>query len=200
MALPIRALHRNQSLTADQIRRLKLMSGPITPGVQAVLDMINTYSSVAAVPPVLGGVDLVPFSVPYPRFQDTNNLSLVTFVHHPNVSVILPGDLEKEGWRAMLADRSFQDHLRRVRVFVASHHGRDNGYLPEVFNYCSPDIIVISDTAIQYNTQENCYAQHARGLTSGGTTRRVLTTRRDCHITIRTISQGYQVVTDQALP
>ncbi len=198
--LPIQVLHRNESLTADQIRRMKLASGPITPGVEAVLDMISTASSNPMVPPALGGVELTTFSLPYPQFQDTNNLSLVAFVHHPSVSLVLPGDLEKEGWRIMLADRLFREHLRRVRVFVASHHGRENGYLPEVFNHCTPDIVVISDTAIQHDTQENCYAQHARGITMDGTNRRVLTTRRDGHITITTHALGYQVATHRALP
>jgi hypothetical protein len=54
-------------------------------------------------------------------------------------------DIEREGWLEMLKLPSFQQCLREVNVFVASHHGRENGYCEEVFQYCTPDIVVISD-------------------------------------------------------
>jgi len=69
-----------------------------------------------------------------------------------------------------------------VNLFVASHHGRENGYCEEVLNLC-PQIkaVVISDKEKGYQTQETVdrYRQYAGGFLYGDEVRRVLTTRRD---------------------
>jgi hypothetical protein len=76
-----------------------------------------------------------------------------------------------------------------VNVFVASHHGRENGYCEEMFQHCRPDIVIISDKKVDHNTQEHCYGTHAsgidfwRGIEYLGR-RYVLTTRKDGHIAI----------------
>ncbi len=200
--LPIRIFYRNRSMSPDQIRQLKLRSGPLEQGVRAAIDMISGATDVTPhtqAAAALGGVEVTTFCNDYPTFQDMNNLSLVSFIHHAQVSIVLPGDLEKAGWQQLLGNPTFREHLGRVQIFVASHHGRENGYLPEVFNYCTPDIVIISDTAIQYATQENKYAQHARGLpwNNRTSTRYVLTTRHDGNITIETPSQGGYFITAQ---
>lgn len=205
--IPIHSLRRNRSLTIDQVREMKQREGrPIGPGLKALLEMGSTYT-VAAPDVDFAGATVKTFQNSYgsnfPRFADTNNLSLVTFIHQGAASIILPGDLEKAGWQALLANPEFLAHLRRVNIFVASHHGRANGYLPDVFDHCTPDIVIISDTAMQYDTQENSYAQHARGLSwnNGMTTRYVLTTRRDGNITItNTAASGYHITARRELP
>jgi beta-lactamase superfamily II metal-dependent hydrolase len=123
----------------------------------------------------------------YPRFDDTNNLSLVTFLHYRDIHIVFPGDLEKDGWRALLKDPSFRGHLSRVNFLVASHHGRENGYCPEVFDYCSPALAIMSDGPIQHATQsKDNYRQHVSGIPwRGGNRRWVLTTRGDGLISIR---------------
>lgn len=206
-SIPIHTLRRNKSITPVQIRELKLRQGyPLGPGLKAALDMGDTYTT--TVPDIdFAGAEIKTFQnnygATYPQFGDTNNLSLVTFIHLGSVSIVLPGDLEKVGWQALLADPNFIAHLRPVYIFVASHHGRANGYLPQVFDFCKPDIIVISDTAIQHDTQDNTYRQHARGLAWNNRTetRYVLTTRKDGNITITTQSKtGYHIRAQQALP
>ncbi len=204
-SMPIRSLYRNKSLTPDQIAQLKRRSGGLEPGVETVVAMARRYNT--SVSPqnraewALTGIELATFSNPYPRFQDTNNLSLVAFVHHRDVSVVLPGDLETAGWEALLEQPAFRDHLARVKVFVTSHHGRSNGYCARVFEHCEPAIFVTSDTNKQYGTQEQRYDQHARGLRwDDGGTRRSLTTRRDGHIRIATkLEGGYRVTTNATL-
>lgn len=39
----------------------------------------------------------------------------------------------------MLKNADFRQRLAEVNVFVASHHGRENGYCEEVFQYCKPE-------------------------------------------------------------
>jgi hypothetical protein len=126
-----------------------------------------------------------------------NNLSIVTFVRYHGFSIVFPGDLERMEWLKHLENALFRQALSRVKVFVAPHHGRKNGYCREVFDWCKPDLVIISDTAKQYDSQEHSYARHAlgreffrNGFNVG--TRSVLTTRSDGHITIE---QNVQTVT-----
>lgn len=176
-------LYRNRSISADQLRALKLEGGPITSAMESMLDMIGTYTGEAPIPPpAFPGVE---FSIFYnsfgPQFGDTNNISLVTFLKFGGHRFIIPGDLEEAGWRALLSRTDFQAELRDVNVFVASHHGRESGYCPEVFALCRPRVVVFSDGPILHATQEmaNTYGSHATGVPFDGKTRRVLSTRSD---------------------
>jgi beta-lactamase superfamily II metal-dependent hydrolase len=112
------------------------------------------------------------------------------------MGIIFPGDLEAAGWRALLQNKSFISQLSRVNIFVTSHHGRETGYCPEVFNYCAPHIFIISDREIVHETQKQLYARHASGvLWNGGPERRyVLTTRSDGLISLsKTLGQPYYI-------
>ena len=143
--------------------------------------MISGYTDVVYIhtAPKLEGVDVNFFQNPYPLFHDTNNLSKVTFLRCRGINIVFPGDLEKPGWRELLKNSSFCSELETVNLFVASHHGRESGYCSEIFDHCSPDIIIISDTSIQYETQEVDYRKHATGIRwADGTMKYVLTTRK----------------------
>ena len=117
-------------------------------------------------------------------FSDENNLSLVIFVKCGHHKIIFPGDMEKEGWRQLLRNPGFVQELHDVNLFVASHHGRENGYCEEVLDLC-PNIraVIISDKKKGHQTQETVdrYRQYAGGFPYGSDVRRVLTTRRDFH-------------------
>jgi beta-lactamase superfamily II metal-dependent hydrolase len=120
-------------------------------------------------------------ATPY-GFDDENNLSLVVFVKCGHHKIVFPGDIEKAGWLRLLQNPSFVQELYGVNLFVASHHGRENGYCEEVLNNC-PAIraVIISDKKKGYQTQETVdrYRQYAGGFSYGTDVRRVLTTRRD---------------------
>ncbi len=124
----------------------------------------------------------------YPSFTDTNNLSLLTFLDVGHTSFVLGGDLERPAWLKLLKDPHVRGLLKRVNVFVASHHGRENGYCLEVFKHCKPQLIVMSDGPIKYDTQRmaSTYRQHAFGKMfntgSGQELRKVVTTRKDGNI------------------
>lgn len=200
--LPIRTLCRNRSISPQSLRQLKLQGGPLSPSMETLLDMHNRYTAPVSPPLDFAGVELVTFHNPYPTFRDTNNLSLVSFVRYYDLCIIFPGDLEKPGWAELLRNPDFRHYLGQVNIFIASHHGRESGYLREVFDFCHPDIVIISDESKQYQTQETNYAEHARGLRGdNGRMRYVLTTRRDGNITVAK-SRGaadYQIETDARL-
>ena len=185
--LDIRILTRNLSLTSSQIRSLK--TPPISPSMNELLGMVDTFTAgINAWDLEPAGLQVRLFHNNYPIFTDTNNLSLLVFLDVGSVSFALAGDLERAGWLELLKYPGVRTLLGRVNVFVASHHGRENGYCREVFDYCSPSLIVMSDGPIQYDTQKmaTTYGQHASGeyFVSGGTRefRKVVTTRKDGNI------------------
>lgn len=187
---PFSMLTGNQYLTSDVLKAIK--QKPYGKGLLALLDLKSRYT--APVPQyVVGGagrpsaeITISRYCNPYPAFDTTNNLSMVTFVHGPGYSVVFPGDLEVAGWKELLKQPSFQADLGQVRIFIASHHGRNNGYCEEAFKWCSPDVVLISDEPMQFDTQVNCYANHAKGIqwNGGQEVRKVLTTRNDGHLRI----------------
>lgn len=183
--LPVHSLRRNKSISADQLKELKRKSGGIMPGVASMIDMMSTYTSPLGSPIDFSGIEVKSFHNNYPNFDDTNNLSLVTFLNYRDIRVVFPGDLEKAGWEALLMNDAFKEYLRGVNIFIASHHGRESGYCKDVFKYCKPVIVIISDEEIKYDTQEEIdYSNHASGIPWNGGHRYVFTTRKDGMIRI----------------
>ena len=89
--------------------------------------------------------------------------------------------MEVDGWECLLKSDDFKSELNRVNIFVASHHGRENGYCKEIFDICKPDVIIFSDSEIKYAIQEmaSTYYNHAQGTEYGGKMRHILSTRKD---------------------
>ena len=186
-SLDIDSLTRNASITSAQIRSLK--PKPISTAMNELLRMIDSFKiGVSPEQLAVPGLSISIFHNHYPSFTDTNNVSKLTFLDVGSMSFVLGGDLERPGWLQLLQNPYVRSFLNRVDVFVASHHGRESGYCAEVFNYCRPKLIVISDGPIQYNTQRmaSTYSQHASGelftTFSGQYLRKVVTTRKDGNI------------------
>lgn len=185
---------RNTSVTPQTIHQLKSDVGTVSREMNL---FIGDISGAVFGPPGMPGPPLqfpgVEFSVhrnAYPAFDDENNLSLVVRLTVQGTTFLFPGDIEKAGWRLLLAnDLALQRDVAGVHVLVASHHGRQNGIYPELFDVyqCSPQIVVISDDYKQYTTQETVayYGSKCSGITGfrGQDMRKVLTTRRDGTLT-----------------
>ena len=199
--LSIHQFYRNRTIPEDKLRSIKLEAGPITRQMDQALDLHSRYVSKVSEPD-FGSVEFLTYHNNYPEFKDTNNLSLVIIIKYNNLGIIYPGDLEKDGWDSLLDNNiSFRKELGNVNIFIASHHGREGGYNERIFDYCSPDIVIISDKEIVHDTQKSLYAKHATGVTwEGGGTRSVLTTRSDGHINIKlNADSGYHITTDYNL-
>jgi beta-lactamase superfamily II metal-dependent hydrolase len=175
----IDTLLRNTSIASAQLQAMKKENG-MGYGITALVGMIDSYTGTAN-PLDLGDLQRSVFWNSYPMFEDENNLSVVTILHYSDFGIIFPGDIETDGWLRLLEQQSFRNALANVNVFVASHHGRENGYCADVFKYCTPDIVVFSDSGIQYGTQEtlDLYRKHVKGVRLNGIDRYVLTTRKD---------------------
>ena len=188
IAVPV--WHRNPSMNAAAFQAIKRLSGPLTKDARRYLQNLTELTHPVALPfnENMGGITASMFWNTYPQFQATNDLSLVVFIRFGTFNILFPGDLEGPGWRNLLTNPSFRTALAGVDVLVASHHGRESGYCAEVFEYCKPQAIVMSDKAIVHDTQgmTQTYRNHViRNYPSGvyvqtsSKRRHVLTTRRD---------------------
>jgi beta-lactamase superfamily II metal-dependent hydrolase len=186
-----RELSKNWNINSLCIRRGKSLMG-IGEGVSTACKMIDEYTG-PALDTDWGGVTVKRFRHGLNDFNydDENSLSLVTFLMGSNIRIVFPGDLTVAAWEKFLLNQEFCDLLSRVNIFVASHHGRKDGYCPEVFKYCKPDIIIVSDKEIMHETQKVNYGSHATGITwDGDHLKKCVTTRSDGAIHIQSKTSG----------
>lgn len=192
---------RNRSVSPEIMRIIKEESGELTDDIQRYLDLHARYVYPVDTPfdQNMGGITVRTFWNSTPRFYDTNNLSLVVFFKFGAFKVLFPGDLEEDGWLALLEQPDFRAELAGTTVLVASHHGRENGYCEALFDFCQPRAIVMSDKAIVHDTQAMTQAYRERvndhwpdGVLVATTSkqRRVLTTRRDGWIQFNVNDRG----------
>lgn len=168
-------LYMNRSISADQLRRIKLKGGPISPAMESLLAMFGTHTDTVSTPPPTPGLAFRTYCNPYPQFEDTNNLSLVTALEMGDLRFLISGDLEAPGWRALLEHPRFRAELAGVDVFIASHHGSDSGYCQEVFDYCRPGVIVLPESDVCGPTASmrrtyNGHAAHVQTVANGDLT------------------------------
>lgn len=131
--------------------------------------------------------------------QDLRDLSIVTFFSYKDINIVLPSDLKTEGWRTLLRCSDFCERLRRVNIFVASNHGQESGYCSEVFDYCNPELVIVSSEGNQPASAAvlNQYKFHAKGSPDGVCDRKVLTTYDKGTITIsKCLDRLRQVTTE----
>ena len=197
--------YRNPSLGPDAFRQIKEQSGrPLTNDAKRYLLNLTNFSGPVAEPfdQNMGGITSSLFWNTYPQFKTTNDLSLVVFIKYSNFKILFPGDLEKAGWRALLQRADFRAELAGTNILVASHHGRENGYCEDIFEYFTPNAVVISDKAMEHETQETVpdyrAAVRAQGVRVATTMkdRHVLTTRRDGWIQFIVDQNNYTINTE----
>jgi beta-lactamase superfamily II metal-dependent hydrolase len=194
-------LQRNGNVSAQLLHHLKSEHG-IGRGIAGLASTFSYFNG----PPLPTAVDDITIDafcnqpgIPPFGFDDENNLSLCIFISCGVHRIIFPGDMEKSGWRALLANPWFVHLLKGVTLFLASHHGRENGYCEEVLNLC-PNIqaVIISDKKKGHQSQETVdrYRQYAHGFVYNGDDRHVLTTRRDSnmHFEIPSVGGGAVVL------
>jgi len=185
----------NPTLKPETLRNIKIQGGPVSDQMQILISSMadTNLTNIDRLPHVVEGVSMEFYCVYYPHETDTNNLSLVTFLQFGTSYIIYPGDLEVDGWKKLLTVPDFVEKLKNVNVFIASHHGRLNGYCEDVFQHCNPEIVIISDQERAFSTQEHDkYSKHTKGVNFGTvlapSIRKVLTTRNDGHLTLSKVS------------
>lgn len=185
-------LARNTTVNAVDLFGLKSESG-IGKNVHHLALRMGSFGASSNPRPSFPGVTYETYCNRYPDFTDENNLSMVVVLNVNGTRFLFPGDLECAGWlRLLAAQPALRGVLPLIDVFVASHHGREGGICPDVFDLykCRPATVVISDDYHQYDTQKTTsyYASKCRGLTFRRNSRKVLTTRSDGTISFNAFS------------
>jgi hypothetical protein len=192
----------NPSYSGAQYTAIKQQVAPL------LTDDARLYAALCDCPPAaphtafdlnMRGIRMHRYWPNYPHFKKTNDLSMAVFFEYGGFRVLFPGDLEEPGWRALLTLPDFRNHLANTTVLVASHHGRKNGYLSEVFDHCRPRAVVMSDKGIAHESQEtgDWYRDHVfenfpEGVLVANTGKRryLLTTRCDGYIHFTVMPNG----------
>lgn len=187
----IKTVRLPKNITSQELKSIK---PEVTDALKNVCYLKDTYTSDAVnhIPPYRQHTYYLEQSELEPEKLDTNHLSQLVFIEYGGSKICISGDLEISAWEKILQKQEVQKHLKNTHVFVAAHHGHDNGYHTEIFSHClNPDCIIISDKEIMYGTQDYMsakYSQHVKnGVNFQGTNpgRKVLTTRSDGHLWIR---------------
>jgi hypothetical protein len=181
-----------KNLSAEEILKLK---EEITEPIEDIVHIIKTYTH-----------DAENYSPPYTKRTyylkksdfpsekiDTNKLSQIVFVDYKNFRICIPGDLTSPAWEKLLLNEDIKTLLKKTHVFIASHHGREDGFNEKIFEYCKPECIILSDKDIVHKTQEGMTSVYLSRVKGGGiilngdtkNPRKTLTTRSDGHIWIR---------------
>ena len=186
-----------KNLTGDEIKRIKPV---VTQPVKDVVEILETYNSKAA-----------NYSPPYTKYCfflskadfpgeqiDTNKLSQLVFVAFNHTCICIPGDLTVPAWEKHLQNGNVTALLSASDIFIASHHGREDGFNEKVFLYCNPECVILSDKHLIHGTQEGMSSKYGgivqgNGIVLNGDVsdlRKTLTTRNDGHIWIKINADG----------
>jgi hypothetical protein len=188
----IKTVNFMRNLTGQDIREIKDV---LTKAADEVIDILDTYNS-----------DATDYNPPFTKHCyylskedfpneaiDSNKLSQLVFVTYNGTRICIPGDLTSPAWEKHLLNQTVRNLLSGTDIFIASHHGRLDGYNENIFKSCKPEVIILSDMGIIHDTQKGLsqtYAGHVNGngiVFNDNTTtlRKVLTTRSDGHLWIR---------------
>lgn len=205
--IDIPVLFRNPSYSGEEMRAIKSLSGTLTADAKRYVAACSDFNLPVAEPfdHYMGGITTNIFWNAYPTFTKTNDLSLVVFIKYAGFKMLFPGDLEKAGWQALMQRADFRAELVGTDVLLASHHGRENGFCAEIFEYFTPAAVVISDKPIEHQTQRmvpdyrRVVCDDGVFVRSTGKQRHVLTTRRDGWIQFNVMGDGsYDIETERA--
>ncbi len=96
-----------------------------------------------------GGVNVEVESLSFREAGNINNSSLVAVYAYAGWTIVMPGDIEREGWELLWSkyDAKFIPLLdsARIRILVAPHHGRETGYSSHMMQVIQPHLVLISD-------------------------------------------------------
>jgi len=129
---------------------------------------------------------------------EANNTSIVTFFKLGGFTFVYPGDIESRGWSELLQKDDFVRDLKTTAFFVASHHGREAGFLQEVMDIAKPKLVIVSDSEFKDTSVTGRYSNQASGFrvtdenNDVTENRKVVSTRSDGRVMIDACYDGSQ--------
>lgn len=118
-----------------------------------------------------------------------NNASIVTRIDIYGNSILLCGDVEKEAWEAIIADKReygnmWRQFLSNTNIMVAPHHGHKSAYSIDLLNLVKPDVVLVSVQSKNPNVDSRYSQYPVRGIKIGNDTYSYISTRQKGHIKI----------------
>lgn len=138
-----------------------------------------------------GGVNIKIYRPePNTNASKANNYSIVTIISYASSKIIIPGDNEEASWKWLLEKEEFKNDIIGTNIFFAPHHGRKSGYYNELFNYITPNLVIISDGHVCDTSATSRYSTISKGWlvhdqNGNSIDRKCLTTRNDGMIIIK---------------
>ncbi len=185
-----------KNISSDELKKIK---DEITKPIEEVIKLKKEHSgSVTLVTPYKKYIYYLNQSDFPDEKIDTNKLSQIVFVTYKGTGICIPGDLTSDAWEKHLKNKNVQEKLKQTQIFIASHHGREDGFNENIFKFCRPEVIILSDKDIIHKTQEGQTQTYAGEVEGNGIIlnektdqlRKVLTTRSDGHLWIRIEDNG----------
>lgn len=137
-----------------------------------------------------------------------NNYSLLSWVKYNDTEIVFPGDLEPDGWDAMLTNTSLANTVGKAkkRILIAPHHGRKSGVrrngdvYSRFLELFQPNLVIISDKWGNETTDPEAYRSWVKDplpvtTPTGITTPGVLTTKTNLCVSIQELHGNMEVFT-----
>ena len=184
------------NISSEELKEIK---DEITEPIEEIIKLKNEYTFPITLDTLYKKESFCLKQSDFPDEEiDTNKLSQIVFVTYKGTCICILGDLTSPAWEKHLTNEKVRDKLKETQMFVASHHGREDGFNENVFKYCRPEVIILSDKDIAHKTQEGqtqTYASVVEGkgiVFNGDATnlRKTLTTRSDGHLWTRIEENG----------
>lgn len=118
---------------------------------------------------------------PLADYVHTNATSLVIRFTHAGRSLLLMGDVEREGLTDLMAQ-----HRGAADVFQAPHHGSRTANTPELVRWANPSVVIVSGGYVPGRMQEL--------KTLYGSSARLLSTHNHGAVTVEISPQGHLLV------
>jgi competence protein ComEC len=112
-----------------------------------------------------GGVEIQNFLPKKCSVSNINNHSIVTIIKYAESKILIPGDNEKPSWEELFEMDGFKSAIKNVDILVAPHHGRESGYNPDLFDYFTPKLTIISDGKVCDTSAVDRYSKVSNGWT-----------------------------------
>ena len=94
------------------------------------------------------------------RDKIINNRSYIIGIEYAGNKILIPGDIETEGWEKAFNSAYIQDILARTNFFITSHHGRKSGCNSDMLKYTGiPYIYIVSSRARDDGTYYSFYSK-----------------------------------------
>jgi len=123
------------------------------------------------------------------RYEQMNNLSVVTVIERYGFKLVTAGDLLESGLEKLIEHDEIRRSTFDADVLITPHHGRESSYCPDFVDLVDPTIILISDKSDNGNNHDGYYTPPeilVRNDRTGEMDRRkTLTTRNDGRLRVR---------------